>query len=131
MARGVDAGHEGRPGDRRDRRVGRAESREAAALRQSGKIRQETFGHPALGERRIETVEPEYDDAASASRGPGRRRRQQRETNRPQHHRNDAGRDCREQREERADQRKAGARSDVRVGRVRRDEQSGAKWALT
>ena len=83
-----------------------------------------TFGHPLLGERRVEAVEAENDDT------PGARATQRfapstpakHEADRPQQHRENAGSHRSQQCEERSDQREARTRSDVCMGRIRCDE---------
>ena len=85
-----------------------------------------TFGHPALRQCRVEAVEAEHDDAARAraSQSLAPPPPAQREAYWPQQHRENAGRDCGEQRQERADQRKPGAGPDIRVRGVRGYEQT-------
>ncbi len=84
-----------------------------------------TFRHPLLGEVRVEAVEAEHDDATStrttqclAPTPPAKH-----EADRPQRHGQNAGHDRGEQREERTDQREAGARSHIGLRRIRCYEQ--------
>ena len=74
----VQAGREGGPGDRRLRRDGRPQRREAPLRPQLREVRQLPLVHPLLGELGVRAVEAEDDQLLGRLRGERRRGERQR-----------------------------------------------------
>jgi len=118
------AGREGRPGDRRDRRVGRGQAPVRALLGQLLEVGELALRHQPVGDLRVLAVEPDHDqpldlglDAAPAPDHPPRR------PERPDEERQDRQHDGGEQHQERGEQREARSRSHVGGGRCGGTEQ--------
>ena len=75
----IEAGREGRPGDRRLRRDRRAQRREGPLLAQLRQVRELALVHPLLGQLGVGAVEAEHDGPRTAGAvGGGRRERAER-----------------------------------------------------